>query len=140
MISRTRSGFNLLFNENRNYGYERNLYGLKKLGRSVAGATLVCSAIAVGFLIGVAHRKTRAEWIIGLIALSALAMVWIFLPSEKRTRRTAFKYAGNSSTPQLISPESSELHLGDWTPRCLQRILRVGGSSLKELPKWIRRV
>jgi hypothetical protein len=94
VISRTRSGFNLLFNENRNYGYERNLYGLKKLGRSVAGATLVCSAIAVGFLIGVAHRKTRAEWIIGRIALSALAMVWIFLPSGKRTRRTAFKYAG----------------------------------------------
>jgi len=94
VISKTRSGFKLLFNENRNYGYERNLYGLRKLGRSVAGGCLGFSAIAVGLLIGVAHRKTRAEWVIGLIALAGLMLLWIFLPSEKRTRTTAFKYAG----------------------------------------------
>jgi hypothetical protein len=94
VISKTRAKqFKLVFSENRNYGYERNLYGLRNLGRILAGAFLVLSGIAVGLLISVGHRKTRAEWLIGLTALAGLLLLWTLLPSRERTRTTAFKYA-----------------------------------------------
>lgn len=94
VISDTRDPkhFKLVFNENRNYGYERNLYGLRKLGLIVALACLVGSAAAVAVLV-VADHAARPEWIVGLVALLGLVGVWIYLPSSTRARTTAFKYA-----------------------------------------------
>ena len=94
VLSKTRDAkqFGMVFAENRNYGYERNLYGSKRLGLSLAWITLVGAAIAVGLLID-EHHKTRAEWVIGLVALLGLAVLWLVLPSEKRAKTTAFKYA-----------------------------------------------
>jgi hypothetical protein len=44
-------------------------------------------------LIAVSGRIVRAEWVIGLVALAALLIVWIALPSSSRARVTAYKYA-----------------------------------------------
>ena len=95
LISKTRDArtFPMVFNENCNYGYERNLYGLTALGRVTAAVCLAASGIAVGLLIAVSGRIVRAEWVIGLVALAALLIVWIALPSSSRARVTAYKYA-----------------------------------------------
>jgi hypothetical protein len=95
VIARTRdkTRFNLLFQENRNYGYERNLFGLRAFGRTLSVACLFGSAIAVGVLAGSEHRHMRAEWVVGLAALFIITLVWIVLPSRSRARTTAYKYA-----------------------------------------------
>jgi hypothetical protein len=90
--TRDKSRFNLLFVENRNYGYERNLYGLRRFGRLLSATCLLGSATAVGLLAGLAHRHVRAEWVVGLAALLILTLIWILLPSRDRARTTAYKY------------------------------------------------
>jgi hypothetical protein len=94
LISDTRDPkrFKLVFNENRNYGYERNLYGLRKLGRGVAVTCLLGSAAAVVAL-ALKDGAIRPEWIAGLIALLGLVGIWLYLPSPARARTAAFKYA-----------------------------------------------
>jgi hypothetical protein len=95
VISQTRDTkrFKLLYNENRNYGYERNLYGLRVLGRAVAATCLAVSLVAIAVLIGLLDREVRDEWLVGVVVLLALLLLWILLPSRERTRTTAFKYA-----------------------------------------------
>jgi hypothetical protein len=95
LISRTRSDkrFRMVFNENRNYGYERNLYGLRKQGRFVSALCLASSGVMVGLFVVDAEKSIRAEWVIGLIALAGFLLLWLLLPSSDRVRATAEKYA-----------------------------------------------
>ena len=95
ILSKTRDAkqFGMVFNENRNYGYERNLFGSKKLGILVSLTTLLGAGVAVLILTVGEHHKVRPEWIIGLVVLVGLTALWLVLPSKARTKTTAFKYA-----------------------------------------------
>lgn len=96
LISRTRGDrnrFGMIFEENKNFGYERNLYGLRRPGRVFAGVCFVGSIAAVAYLVWSRGQSVRAEWVVGLVVLGALLLIWIFLPSGVRARVTAYKYA-----------------------------------------------
>jgi hypothetical protein len=90
--TRSRQSFGLLYAENKNYGYERNLYGLRALGVLVSVACLVTAGIGA-WAFALPSGNTRSGFFVGLLALVGLLILWLFLPSEERTKVTAFKYA-----------------------------------------------
>jgi hypothetical protein len=94
IISRTRDRkqFPMVFSENCNYGYQRNLCGVRVEGRLISTACLIGSTGAVGAAV-YKGDNIREEWIIGLIVLAVLTVAWFLLPSKARVREAAEKYA-----------------------------------------------
>lgn len=90
--TRDRAQFGLLFSENCAYGFNRNLYGLRWIGRAVA---LMC-ALALGANIvrleTMDMRGITPPNVIGLMILTALIGLW-FLPTRTRVRDAAERYA-----------------------------------------------
>lgn len=92
---RTRgSDFSLLASENRNYGFERNFYGIRWVARviSVLGAIVVGLAILWRHNHGL-HPVIPTPYVLGGIADFLVLMGWLVLPSKGRTRTAADKYA-----------------------------------------------
>jgi len=94
LIAKTRDTdrFRLLFEENRNYGFERNLLGVKPIGISVSVLTLVLALVAT-VLLARSGGATSAEHVAGLVVLLLIVLFWVFYPSESRAKELAFKYA-----------------------------------------------
>lgn len=69
--------FTLLHAENRDYGFRRNLLGLKPLGLSMAIVSL-CADLALLYLLPVAETQRIAALILAA-ALAVATMVWIFV-------------------------------------------------------------
>jgi hypothetical protein len=90
--TRDNTRFKLLFEENRNYGYERNLLGLRKLGLTLSGVAISGSATAV-LVRTVTGHSFRGEYAVGLLALVVVFVLWLRLPSERRTRTSGNLYA-----------------------------------------------
>jgi hypothetical protein len=92
-LTRTEA-FPLVAAEHRNYGFERNFYGMRASGRLIA----LISVIAVGVVVavraaGTIHPAMPVPFILGA-AIDLLVLIgWLVLPSERRTRTTADKYA-----------------------------------------------
>jgi len=91
--TRDRARFALLFSENCAYGFNRNLYAVRWVGR---GVSLVC---ALALSTNVARQEALSgdngltpPNIIGLAVLLALVGIW-FWPSEARVRDAADRYA-----------------------------------------------
>jgi hypothetical protein len=74
--------------ENAAYGFERNIFGFRHVARGIA---LICIAVQVTAALGPWSVSTSAGLIGALVSTSFLAL-WIFLPSEKRTRAAAERY------------------------------------------------
>src|ERR1700688_349857 len=92
-IEATRGKFPLVFEENQNYGFERNLLAMRPIGIWVG---------AVGILAGACAAIPQGVWscglslirlVIGLLAMTALLALWLFLPTEGRVRRIGRRYA-----------------------------------------------
>lgn len=92
--TRDREMFALLFAENREYGFERNLYGIRWLGRALSITSVVAMA---AYIITIAPALDRprldAANIFGLVACTAFLAGWCFWPSEGRVRAAADRYA-----------------------------------------------
>ncbi|MDA8400700.1 MAG: hypothetical protein M0008_11795 [Actinomycetota bacterium] len=92
---RTRSD-NMVKAENMNYGFQRNLYGIRIVGRWVAA---LCSGVLVGVLVwqvvagGGSHVFHIEALIAGLILCAILFTIWFWLPSEDQVRQAGEKYA-----------------------------------------------
>lgn len=90
--TRDRTRFELLFEENRNYGYERNMLGAQPTGRVLSLAVLI-GAVPASILVAVHRGHFSFELGGGLAVLSLLTLFWWRVPSNRRTRTVAFKYA-----------------------------------------------
>jgi hypothetical protein len=105
--SKTRDAarFRLLFEENRNYGYERNLLGLRPLGLWLTAAVLLCAGTAV-LAIVVSDDPFRGEYAAGLVAVVIIFLLWLRLPSERRTKTCGMRYAEQllDATVELHEP------------------------------------
>lgn len=77
LIARTRSrtDFPLLFQENVNYGYRRNLWGMKPAGIVLAILGMIASAVRVGVDIWNDSTPTATAWA-GLALSTALLAIW----------------------------------------------------------------
>jgi hypothetical protein len=92
--TRDKEKFALLFNENRNYGYERNLYGLRWAARGISLLSALALAGYMKWLAPMAHRpQISAGNLLGLAACLFCLVGWFLLPSKKRVQDAANRYA-----------------------------------------------
>lgn len=112
-LSRGEQQFPLLQAENRSYGFQRNFYGIRWLGRLVAfiGMLVIAEFMAWG-LVHNEHASVLTADVLGLLINGAIMLAWFALPSAKRVRVAGDKYAhqllhaavsiaeGNSGTAQ----------------------------------------
>ena len=94
LISKTRDikTYNLLFQENTNYGFRRNLYGLKKFSILIL---IILIFIVLGysyFMFGIENFLSQ-EVLISMIIISLFLIFWIFIVKQKWIKITAFAYA-----------------------------------------------
>ena len=75
-LTRDRGRFALLFKENVNYGFRRNLLGLKSLGVVVAVASLVAAVVIAVFSDSGASARGTAAGVPGGWSLLALLVYW----------------------------------------------------------------
>ncbi|MDN3029433.1 hypothetical protein [Streptomyces sp. S.PB5] len=92
--TRDKEKFALLFNENRNYGYERNIYGLRWAARSISLLSALVLTSYMAWLAPVIDRpQTSAGNLFGLAACLFSLAGWFLLPSAKRVQDAANRYA-----------------------------------------------
>jgi hypothetical protein len=86
--------FLLVQAENRGYGFQRNLYGIRHVGRLLAlgGALVMGAYIAWRGATGV-HPVVLTADVLGLIANVLILLGWCVLPSASRVRAVGDKYA-----------------------------------------------
>jgi hypothetical protein len=92
--TRGKDRFPLVFAENKNYGFERNLLAMRWIGvlSSVIGGAALLTVIGLG-IAGVVHH-TLLELVLGLAVDLGLLAAWLWYPTEQRVRDAAVKYAG----------------------------------------------
>ncbi len=90
--------FGLLFSENVNYGYRRNLLGMKTIALGMdAGALAVVSAVGIARWtedIGGTIRNLEPEWWASLVIVVVHALVFVGFVRTKWVRSSAETYAG----------------------------------------------
>lgn len=94
LISKTRDTekFNLLFKENINYGFRRNLWGMKTWGMIILIASaLAHMVITTNFFSNIGLKPTND--IYPYLAFLALGLFWIFVVKKNWVKLTAFAYA-----------------------------------------------
>jgi hypothetical protein len=85
--------FPLVVAENKDYGFQRNLYGLRAVGRSVAGICAgVLAAVLVWQLVDHAHTFQPIALIAGLVICGGLLLMWLAFPSPEHVKMAADKY------------------------------------------------
>jgi hypothetical protein len=92
--TRNNEKFELLFFENRNYGYERNIYGIRWAAR---GISLLSALVLAGYMVWIAPLVDRpqvsAANVAGLGLCIICLFIWFLLPSKKRVKDAADRYA-----------------------------------------------
>jgi hypothetical protein len=90
--TRDKNQFSLLFNENVNYGFRRNMLGLKPLSLVIIAITIIVLAYMDWPILS--SGSLPSETAIGLfISFVLLAVFWIFFVSADRVRAAAIDYA-----------------------------------------------
>lgn len=77
----------VVLEENRNYGFHRNLLGMRSLGVSLSGLSVVMAAVAV------LNTETSGSMLVAASINLAMLVFWIVYPSESRVEVAAFRYA-----------------------------------------------
>lgn len=86
--------YGMVLAENMNYGFQRNLYALRHVGRVLAVAVLALLGTIVG--VGIKESGLAAVtpgMVVGLLAATGLLLFWILGPSSAQVRRAGDKYA-----------------------------------------------
>jgi len=82
-------GVDAVRNENAAFGYQRNMYGFRRIGRLIAAA---CVLIQVGAIFPPWQVSTEA-CVVGACVAGGLFMLWLLVPSEPRAKDAADRYA-----------------------------------------------
>jgi hypothetical protein len=86
--------FYLLQAENRSYGYRRNLYGVRVVGRIVAILGLICIlGFALWPLVHGHGPDLQVATVVGFIVDALIALGWWLLPASGQVREAGDKYA-----------------------------------------------
>lgn len=94
--------FNLLFCENRNYGFARNLFGFRIIGRAISlAAVLVVGGYMLCLSFAWNKDAVNAENLFGVSTCAAFFVYWLVWPSATRVREAAERY-----THQLLQSAS----------------------------------
>jgi len=94
LISKTRDTFkfNLLFKENINYGFRRNLWGMKSWGITILVCSLITHILIVtDYLTNISFKPTKD--IYPYLAFLFLGLFWLIVVTKKWIKLTAFSYA-----------------------------------------------
>lgn len=88
--TRDRSKFDMLFRENIDYGFRRNMRGLKPFGLLFSGTSAALGAAAL--YTGIASGALVSGWV--AVILSAIAfLIWLFLVTDDWVHDAAKSYA-----------------------------------------------
>jgi len=86
--------FPLIAAESRNYGFERNFYGIRVTGRIVAMVSVIVIAAVIGWRITEGlHPNVPVSYVLGATIDALILLGWYVFPSEDRVKVTAEKYA-----------------------------------------------
>lgn len=88
--TRDRKQFPLVFAENVNYGFRRNLWALKPYGIVSAIIGIVSCGL---FLLNRQHEGNSSIGVVGLLVSAALFALWIFVFNPDWVRTIAYTYA-----------------------------------------------
>lgn len=80
-------GLKMVASENAQYGFERNLYGFRWVGRVVSA----CCLIALGVVVAI-ERIAIGGVIAAVVLVVLFLLVWVFLPSEDRVKKAGIRY------------------------------------------------
>lgn len=105
-------GHPLVAAENAQFGLERNIYGLRWVGRGVAFG---CAAAlyAIAFLL--AGDISRVAVLSGAVLNTLLFLGWIVVPSQKRVKAAGFRYATQLFNAVAREVKASSQSTGDDT-------------------------
>jgi hypothetical protein len=93
-LARDDQRFYIVQAENRAYGFRRNLYGVRALGRLVALlGLLTILGLALWPAISGSQPHAQAAYVLGFIVDALIAVGWYLLPSSVRVRQAGDKYA-----------------------------------------------
>lgn len=111
--------FPLVFSENTNYGFRRNLLGVKPAALFLSIATLLAVG-AHAWIAGITELSgvPVQSWLAGAVALVGL-LFWIFVVTPAFVKTTAFAYAtallATCDSPHLAPPPSKTRKVSDKT-------------------------
>ncbi len=112
LISKTRdrTQFPLLYKENVNYGFRRNLWGLKPFGITLAAAGLIAAVLRAWLLRG-SPTDLRGELLVSIAVSFVLLLFWILWVTQKWVRIPAEAYAARllECCEQLEPPETHKI-------------------------------
>jgi hypothetical protein len=92
-ITRDASTYPILKAENAEYGMWRNLRGVRAFGRWIAAACAVASLVLIAASASDSVTSSAAELVVGLLAIVAIAAFWWIVPTDRRIRQAAQRYA-----------------------------------------------
>lgn len=93
-LAQSRERFGLLFNENRGYGFARNLYGVRWIGRVISfGGAVAVGGYMVWLSLGRHQDGVTASNLFGLATCLMFLIYWCVWPSSGRVREAANRYA-----------------------------------------------
>ncbi|MEU8933328.1 hypothetical protein AB0D30_26020 [Streptomyces sp. NPDC048409] len=87
------SRFPMVASENAAYGFERNMWGFRWVGRCVALVCLVSIGLAFLLVRHASFHVSAGAAISGAVINAAILVSWFLLPSEERAREAGFRYA-----------------------------------------------
>jgi hypothetical protein len=101
--------FALLFKENRDYGYERNLYGMRWTARGISLLSVLILAAYIAWIAPLVDRSQVTAVNLWGISLCLVCLFgWFVLPSKKRVKAAADRYANELLDAALMLHEESE--------------------------------
>jgi hypothetical protein len=90
--TRDRATFPLLYKENVNYGFRRNLWGLKPLGMTVVACCLIAAIWRAGVLQS-SGVELKSELLVNMVVSFMLLIFWTLWVTQKWVRIPAEAYA-----------------------------------------------
>jgi len=87
--TRDQTRFPLVFAENVEYGFRRNMLGVRSIGLAVSGLSMVASIIVI---VGLVDGGDHAAWTISLVASAVVGLVWWRLVTPEWVRRASDLY------------------------------------------------
>lgn len=108
--TRDRTQFPLLFKENVNYGFRRNLWGLKPFGITLTSACLIASILHAWLLRGSA-ADLSGELLVSVAVSFVLVLFWTLWVTQNWVRIPAEAYAARllECCEQLEPPETHKI-------------------------------
>jgi hypothetical protein len=94
LISKTRdtNKYHLLFKENINYGFRRNLWGMKAWALTIIVGCLIIHAVIATEKFTTFETPNTTDWLL-LATLVIISMFWLFTVNKEWIKVTAFAYA-----------------------------------------------